>query len=233
MKEKGKLILIYVLMFLVIVLIVALTFVVLNNTSKEKNQSFKANNTPTVDVNPYPEISDECTFNLTLNEYNALTGPKCKGGYSRYNVTGLTINEKTINLVIIYSDENGTKEGLYVNDSRKANITDVANIKLGIFDNKLFILNKNNNESNVLVYANDSTKLYDLKETLDSKKILDPILSVNITSKTIDPNSFNFTDNNFTFKTKLVNDANQDVYGSTYQVNFTKNNFSDPVAITN
>lgn len=231
--EKSKLILVYFLMLLVIGLIVALTFIILNNSPKEEEKESTANTTPTVDVNPYPTISDECTFNLTVDEYNALTGPGCKGGYSRYNVNNLNIDGKQMNIVIIYSDTNGNKAGLYVNDRKVANtITNVASIKFGIFSSKLFILDNNNNESNVLVFNADSTKVYDLKEILDSSKITDPILNQIISSTTINPNSFNFTDSYFTFQAQLVDGNNVATPGSTYQVTFTSDDFSKPTFVS-
>lgn len=232
-REKSKLILVYLLMLLVIVLIVALTFIILNNSSKEENGESTANTTPTVDVNPYPTISDECTFNLTMDEYNALTGPGCKGGYSRYNVNGLALDGNQMNTVVIYSDKNGNKAGLYVNDRKVATtITNIASIKFGIYSSKLFILDNNNNESNVLVFNSNTEKVYDLKETLDSSKITDPILNQIISSTTINPNSFNFTDTYFTFQARLVDGNNVENLGSTYQVNFTDSDFSNPTFVS-
>ena len=232
-REKSKLILVYLLMLLVIVLIVALTFIILNNSSKEENGESTANTTPTVDVNPYPTISDECTFNLTMDEYNALTGPGCKGGYSRYNVNGLALDGDQMNIVVIYSDKNGNKAGLYVNDLKVATtITNIASIKFGIYSSKLFILDNNNNESNVLVFNSNTEKVYDLKETLDSSKITDPILNQIISSTTINPNSFNFTDTYFTFQARLVDGNNVENLGSTYQVNFTDSDFSKPTFVS-
>ena len=226
--EKSKVILVYVLTLLVIGLIVALTLVILNSNEKEENHSSSANNTPTVDVNPFPNISEECTFNFTLDEYNALTGPRCKNGYSRYNVTGLSLGGQTLNVSIIYTDQDGNKAGIYVNDRRATTIVNnVTNIKFGVFDDKLFILDNNNNESNVLVFASDSTKVYDLKETLESSSITDPALNQVLSSSTIDPNSFNFTATNFTFQAQITSD-NQILAGSTYQVTFTGNEFSKP-----
>lgn len=231
--EKSKLILVYLLMLLVIVLIVVLTFIILNNSSKEENGESTANTTPTVDVNPYPTISDECTFNLTMDEYNALTGPGCKGGYSRYNVNGLALDGDQMNIVVIYSDKNGNKAGLYVNDRKVATtITNIASIKFGIYSSKLFILDNNNNESNVLVFNSNTEKVYDLKETLDSSKITDPILNQIISSTTINPNSFNFTDTYFTFQARLVDGNNVENLGSTYQVNFTDSDFSKPTFVS-
>lgn len=226
--EKSKIILVYILMILVIGLIVALTFVVLNSNKKEEHSS-SANNTPTVDVNKYPNISEACTFNLTLDEYNGLTGPKCKNGYSRYNVTGLSLDGKAMNVSVIYTDKEGNKSGIYINDRRATNIVNnVSNIKFGTFDKKLFILDNSNNESNVLVFASDSTKVYDLKQTLESSKITDPNLNQVLSSITINPNSFNFTETNFTFQAQLKDSSNQILTGSTYKVTFTGNKFSKP-----
>ena len=233
--EKSKIVLIYILMLLVIALVVALTFVILNNNSKQESKESSATTTPTVDVNPYPNISDICTFNLSLSDYNALTGPGCKGGYSRYNVTDITLEGQPINVVVIYSDQNGNKAGLYINDHRfGTKVDNVTNFKLGIFDNKLFILDTNNNESNVLVFKSDSTKVYDLKEALSSAKISDPAFQTLadpvISSKTIDSSGFSFGANSFTFKTQ-ANNAGQVINGSTYQVNFNGDEFSKPTFI--
>lgn len=230
--EKTKLILVYILMLVVIALIVALTFTILNNNKKEEPKEQTAKTAPIVDVNPYPEISNECTFNLTIDEFNGLTGPRCKNGYSRYNVNNLEIDGKKINVVVIYSDQNGNKAGLYLNDKRFiSEIDNVSNIKFGIYGDKLFTLNNSNGESNVLVFKNNATKLYDLKETLDSSKIADPAIQTQdniVTSKTIDPNSFVFTETNITFKTRFSDSSNQIINGSTYQVTINKDEFSKP-----
>ena len=225
--EKGKLILVYILMLLVIVLIVALTFVVINNSPKEENKTATATTTPKVDVNPYPNISDECTFDMTMDEYNSITGPGCKGGYSRYNVNSIALDGKEMSVVIIYSDQNGNKAGLYINNRKVANnVSNLSAIKFGIFNSKLFILD-NNNESNVIVFNADSKKVYDLKESLDSDKITDPILNETISSATLNPNSFNFTDSSFTFQAQLSNNG-QVTPGSTYMVTFNGDEFSKP-----
>lgn len=226
--EKGKLVLVYILMLLVIGLIVFLTFMVLNDGKEEKNDS-KANVTPTVDVNPYPNVSDVCTFELTTDEYNGLTGPGCKGGYSRYNVNGLAIDGTTVKLVVIYSDKNGNKAGLYINDRKVLDgVSNVTNLKFGIFNSLLFVKDTYESYSNVLVFNKDVLKVYDLNESLDSSKITDPILNQVISSTAINPNSFNFTDTYFTFQAQIMGDNNQVLSGSTYRVNFTNTEFSKP-----
>lgn len=226
--EKGKLVLVYILMLLVIGLIVFLTFMVLNDGKEEKNDS-KANVTPTVDVNPYPNVSDVCTFELTTDEYNGLTGPGCKGGYSRYNINGLAIDGTMVKVVVIYSDKNGNKAGLYINDRKVLDgVSNVTNLKFGIFNSLLFVKDTYESYSNVLVFNKDVLKVYDLNESLDSSKITDPILNQVISSTTINPNSFNFTDTYFTFQAQIMGDNNQVLSGSTYRVNFTNEEFSKP-----
>ena len=235
-REKNKLILVYILMLLVIVLVIALTLVILNNSPKETHKESKPSNTPAVDINPYPTISDECTFDLTLADYSALTGPKCKGGYSRYNLNNINLGDSKLNIVIIYSDKNGAKSGLYVNNTRVINKADnLLNIRLGIFDNKLFILDKNNNEANVLVYNSNGENVYNLKDTLEEVQIIEPnfqsISSEPINTKTIDQNSFSFENSQFSFQTRLIAN-NQTITGSKYIVSFTGEDFSNPILNT-
>lgn len=223
-------------MLLVIVLVIALTLVILNNSPKETHKESKPSNTPAVDINPYPTISDECTFDLTLADYSALTGPKCKGGYSRYNLNDINLGDNKLNIVIIYSDKNGAKSGLYVNNTRVINKADnLLNIRLGIFDNKLFILDKNNNEANVLVYNSNGENVYNLKDTLEEVQIIEPnfqsISSEPINTKTIDQNSFSFENSQFSFQTRLIAN-NQTITGSKYIVSFTGEDFSNPILNT-
>ena len=230
-EEKGKLILVYVLMLLVIGLIVALTLVVLNNNPKNENKAVKNDHAPKIDVNPYPEISAECTFNLTIDEYNALTGPKCKNGYSRYNISNANIDGKNMLVTVIYNDLEGDKMGLFVNDRRVSNIvTNVTNYKVYVIDNKLFILD-NNDKSNVTVYSKEYAKIYDLKETLDTLKLSEPAFTnVLVSTDIINPNSFVFNPNNFTFETQQETETGVQP-GSTYQVNFTNEDFENPTLV--
>ena len=70
-----------------------------------------------------------------------------------------------------------------------------------------------------------------LKETLEDTKIADPaIQNIDniVTSKTIDPNSFTFTETNITFKTRFTDTSNQTINGSTYQVTINGDKFSKP-----
>lgn len=218
MKRKPKMFVVYILIIIILILIITLTISVLNNNKKIVTPS-RATNTPKVDVNPYPTISDECTFDLTIANYNALQGPGCKGGYSRYNIKDVNINNKNINLVVIYSDKNGNKSGLYLNNTKIINKNDnLKQIGIGIFDNKLFILDKTS--SNVLAYNENGQNIYNLKEVLEQEKITDTN-NQTINTKIINPNGFSFASNQFNFQTS----------SSIYTVKFNKNKFETPIKI--
>ena len=224
-EEKGKIILIYVLMALVIVLIIALTFVVLGSIpKKEKNLPSTSNNLQVVDVNPYPNVNQQCTFNVSIEQYNALTMAGCKGGYTRYNIES-DVNGKKLLATIIYSDKNGNKTGVFVNDKKVINkVLNVTNFKLGLIDNKLFIAN-NSAEPNVLAYDETGVKVYDLRAQINKEKIKDPAFKSGktLTASNIKQNSFSFTSDRFTFQTQ---DTGAGQFGSNYQVLFNGQTFS-------
>lgn len=224
-SEKGKIILIYILMVMVIILIVALTYVVINNSSKENSSNVSvSNNQDLLDVEVYPKVNDKCKFGVTMDEYNALSNAGCKGGYTRYDVK---INDNIV-VTVIYSDKNGKKTGLFVNDKKAiSGVENVSSIKMGIFDNKLFIADNSSN-SNLLVYDDSGLKLYDLKTALDGAKIKDSILSLVLTGDNINPNTFTFENNLFTFQTRAVKDGSVTLGGS-YQVSYSGKQFSKPV----
>ena len=101
---------------------------------------------------------------------------------------------------------------------------------LYVIDNKLFILD-NNDKSNVTVYSKEYAKIYDLKETLDTLKLSEPAFTnVLVSSDIINPNSFVFNPNNFTFETQQETETGVQP-GSTYQVNFTNEDFENPTLV--
>ncbi len=225
-NEKGKIVLIYILMILVIVLIVALTFVVLNNSPKKNLDNVSTTNSQPLDVNPYPNVNAQCKFSVSLDEYNALSMAGCKGGYTRYDVN-ISIDGKTLVATVIYSDKTTKKTGVFINDKKAiTKIDNVTNIKMGIFDNKLFIADNSSN-TNLLVYDNAGVKLYDLKAALNEAKIKDPLLNITLTENNIKNNTFTFGTNLFTFQTKTTQN-NQIVDGSIYQVTYNNKKFNKP-----
>lgn len=236
--EKGKLYFIYALIIIIIILIIALTYVVLTNS--EKPQSNNDNHeVPKVDVSVYPEVSETCTFNITLSEYNSLTTPGCQGEYTRYNITDIDLNGTNNQVTIIYNDQNQNKVGLYVNDERIiSNIEALTNVRLGIFDNKLFILDNNQSASNLLMINDNGQKIYDLKETLEAEEIADPAFTQNgntdsITVEDIDPNSWNFSNDVTTFNTTSnACTLGSSVSGTTYQITYNGETVLAPAAVS-
>lgn len=225
--EKRKLIFVYALIFVVIFLIIALTFIVLDSLPEKVEEGSTANESSRLDVSVYPNVSNECTFNVTYSEYNALTLAGCKGGYTRYNLTDVLLNGTSVNVSIVYSDKNQPKTGMFVNDKKIINgVDNVVNIKFGIFENMLFIHDTTDNEQNALAIDSTGKKVYDLSSKLKEEKVSDPLLTTvkTLSSKTV--GNFNFGANVFTFTGVVTDDAGNVTTGSSYMVTFSGNTFS-------
>ena len=204
-REKNKIILIYVLLVIVLALIVALGYVVITSTPKETESN--VGHETTVDVNPYPNVSSQCIFSVSLEEYNALTYAGCEGGYTRYDINNVVLNGNPLTLSVIYSDKGQPKAGFIVNNRRVIQkIDNVTLLKFGVFDNKLFVLDTNNNQANVVVINSEGNTIYNLKNELEKLKIKDNAFTQNgnntpINNTNLNPASFNFADGVFTFAT--------------------------------
>ncbi len=233
--EKSKIILIYVLLVIVLALIVALGYVVITSTPKETESN--VGHGTTIDVNPYPNVSSQCIFSVSLEEYNALTYAGCEGGYTRYDINNVVLNGNPLTLSVIYSDKGQPKAGFIVNNRRIIQkIDNVTLLKFGIFDNKLFVLDTNNNQSNVVVINSEGKTIYNLKNELEKLKIKDKVFTANgnneeITNTNLNPASFNFADGVFTFAT--TSDACNNgaaASGTNYQVTYSGEKFNKPEA---
>ena len=234
-REKNKIILIYVLLVIVLALIVALGYVVITSTPKETESN--VGHGTTVDVNPYPNVSSQCIFSVSLEEYNALTYAGCEGGYTRYDINNVVLNGNPLTLSVIYSDKGQPKAGFIVNNRRVIQkIDNVTLLKFGIFDNKLFVLDNNNNQSNVVVINSEGNTIYNLKNELEKLKIKDNAFTQNgnttpINNTNLNPASFNFADGVFTFAT--TSDACNNgaaASGTNYQVTYSGEKFNKPEA---
>lgn len=233
--EKSKIILIYVLLVIVLALIVALGYVVITSTPKETESN--VGHETTVDVNPYPNVSSQCIFSVSLEEYNALTYAGCEGGYTRYDINNVVLNGTPLTLSVIYSDKGQPKAGFIVNNRRVIQkIDNVTLLKFGVFDNKLFVLDTNNNQANVVVINSEGKTIYNLKNELEKLKIKDEVFTANgnnkeITNTNLNPSSFNFADGVFTFAT--TSDACNNgaaASGTNYQVTYSGEKFNKPEA---
>ena len=228
-RENKQMILIYILIFLVIVLIVLLTKVVLDGTSKKESEPAKT--IEKLDIDPYPVVNEECTFDISLLDFNNLTAPGCENGYTRYNINDVVLNNATLPVSIIYSDINNKKVGLFVNNKRMTvNMENINSIVFGIFDNTLIAFDRNNNEANVLAFNSNGKKIYDLKSVLGKNHIKD--LSngeTNISSKTLDISSFSFIEGSFEFNSISNSCQNgEKSKGSHYKVTYKDGNFEEP-----
>ncbi|MBR3198486.1 MAG: hypothetical protein IKG27_00565 [Bacilli bacterium] len=233
-RETKQMIFIYLLVFIIMVLLIFLTKIILDNNQKPEEIPVETE-IEEVNINPYPTVNKECTFSVTYNQYNALTAAGCKGGYTRYNLTDVTVNNEAVNVSIIYSDlENSTKkinEGLFINDKKMTSIVDsVAKIKFGIFDNKLFVLDTNNKESNAYAFDPSGKKIYDLKQVLNTHKIKDLSTGdTNINVSVLNPNTFKFTEGVIEFDSISNNCQNGEASkGSHYKITYSNDKFELP-----
>lgn len=229
-REKSGMGLIYFLIFVIIILVIALAYVIIDSLP-EKNTKTTSGTIEKLEVEPYPTVNTECTFDVTRAEYQALTAAGCTGGYTRYNITDIVINEVPINVSVIYSDTKQVKTGLFINDVKMTSTVDsISNFKFGIFDSKLFVYDTNNNEANALAFNSKGKKVYDLKEVLEKSKIKDLSTGdTNIKANTLNPNSFRFNEGSIEFDSVSNNCQNGETSsGSHYKVVYEGTKFEKP-----
>ena len=229
-RENKQMILIYFLIFIIIVLLIMLTKVITSSVEKPEPE---IETPPAVqkEINPYPTVNEECTFDVNYGDYNALTGAGCEGGYTRYNINNIILNETPLKVSIIYSDINQIKTGLFINDKKvKSNIDAVQNIVFGIFDNKLFILDKTNSEANALAFNSTGEEVFNLKTVLEKEKIAD--LSTGdtyVTSKSLNKDTFKFSEGIIEFDSISNRCENGETSkGSHYKVIYKDDKFEKP-----
>jgi len=216
------LIFIYILILVVIVAVVLLTKIVLDRPKPKVQTEERV--VQTLDVNPYPNVNNECTFNVSLNDYHSLKTAGCTGGYTRYDIA---LDELPLKISIVYSDKDQPKTGVFVNDRKlTSEVEDIANIKFGIFDSKLFMLNIGDN--NVYAVNEKGELIYNLEEELKENKIKEfAVGDKNIKIEDLDPSSFNFYEGGFEFNSKL--DACEgNSKGSHYKVTYKNEKFNKP-----
>ena len=230
-REKRQMLLIYTIIFIIIVLIILLTKEVMSTVKKEKPKKEDNRTVQKVDTNPYPNVNKECTFDVKLGEYQALTSPGCEGGYTRYNITDIVVNETPMDVSVIYSDKSQVKTGLFINDKKvKSGLDSITNLNFGIFDSKLFVLDKTNNEANVLAFNNIGKKVYNLSDVLEKEKVKD--LSTGetvISTKNLNSSTFGFAEGSFEFDSVSSKCENSDkLKGSHYKVVYKGEKFEVP-----
>lgn len=230
-REDKQMILIYFLIFIIIVLLIMLTKVITSSVKKTEPKEEKTEPIQKLEINPYPNVNEECTFDVNISEYNSLSGAGCEGGYTRYNVKNINLDDRKVDVSIIYSDKEQIKTGLYINDKKiKSNIDEVQNIKFGIFDNKLFILDKTNNEANALAFNSEGKEIYNLKTVLENEKITDLSTGdTNISTKTLNRDTFKFAEGSIEFDSISNKCENgEKSKGSHYKITYKDEKFEKP-----
>lgn len=225
--DKKGLIIIFGLICIIIILVVILG----RNTLKsvKKKEPDYGGSIEKIEIEKYPNVNDECIFNVSANEYHNLSSAGCIGGYTRYNINDIKLNQKTVNVSIIYSDKNQTRTGIYINDVKMTkSVDDITNIKFGIFDNKLFIFDSNNKENNVLSFNSKGKKIYDLKEILNKHNVKNYLEGdTYIKTSDLEKDSFSFYEGGFEFST-LESKCENGKKGAHYKVTYIKEKFETP-----
>lgn len=226
-REDKQMIIIYALIIIIIILLVLLTKVITGSVEKPEPQD--NGKVQPVDTNPYPTINAQCIFDTTLEQYAAATTPGCENGYTRYNMN-VDLNGEILKVSVVYSDVTKVKTGLFINDKRVTGVEELHNVQFGIFDNKLFIHDKNNNEVNALAYNSKGKEVYNLKKILEKTEIKDLSTGdTNISSKTLDPNSFMYAEGTIDFNSSTNTCQNgEQSKGSHYRVTYKDETFNSP-----
>ena len=237
--EKIRVIIIYFLVLVIIGLVGYLIYFIYdqNNNLKSKDSDSK------VDADT-EEITDACTFDVTLAEFNEIydntVALELCTGYSKLNISDIVLNDNPIDVYAIYynkSDEEVIKSGIYMNDNQiTSGLTLDNKNKTVINDNMLFIKVENILGNNLVVFDESGNQVYDLSSTLASLKFEDPVLAelaktnenINPTLSIdiVDKDSYNFTSGAFTFNTIYLDTKQK---GSTYTVTYNDSKFENPV----
>lgn len=244
MSEKGKNILIYILMFVIFVLVLILIGYVFLNKEDGTSKEVKHYANPS-DL----DISSECTFEMTRQEFNSINNTLnfCPT-LNLIKLIDVVLDGKKQPIEIVYSNLNvlldDTNTGFYINDNRMTRYasTNFWN-KVGVFDNKFFILSVTEKGSNVIVFNSNMEKVYDLEDALNEKNITDPAflelakthsdLKTALDISHIDGNTMSFVNGQFTFTSNSKLGCEGNAYsGSTYKVTYTGDEFSAPELVS-
>lgn len=248
-RDKIKIIIIYILMFVIFALVGYLIYFIVN-TNKETE---KTETKQQIQKTDETSISDSCTFSVTLNELDSLEQNRsaismCEG-YNKLVVNNITLNSQPQDVYLIYyngtQSKNNNKLGLYINNKQVTNGAsyDIINV-LGVSDNLLFVKTLRQEGSFLRIFNAQGQKVYDLETALAKAKVEDPALieiaktdqtiSTIINTKNINPNSFNFTSGTFTFNVEAKQECTQgQIYkGSTYKVTYNGETFENPTFVS-
>lgn len=232
-REPVRTILLYILTFVLIFLVVFLIHFVI---TYDKGLSKK---------------TGTCVFESNTSEFNYFMSDNqmmslCDG-YNDINVK-VDVGGKTVNVkATIYNGDDhvvGEKDGLYINGNKVASDTYTSGFSnLFVFGDILYVLNSNDNLTDLFVYSGDGEQIYDLSSVLSQANISDKAFEVIaetdnsfntiITNAHLDSKSFKFDETGFTFNSDIGRECNvNEIYsGSNYKVNYSNNEFGNPTFV--
>ncbi len=240
--KKGKVVIIYLLVLVLIGLVSYLIYFINDFKEKETEPILQQ---PVVTNN---EIEDKCTFDITLEQYETLSSNPsslalCQGK-NKLNISNITLNSVPINMYSIYYNGILTEEdetlGLYLNENQ---ITSTNKNTINILNNLLFV-KSTKKTTNILGFNSIGDNIYNLENSLIQTEVEDPVLTelaktnqtinTKVSLENIDPNSFSFNQTEFTFNTTTNQCTEGQKYkGSTYKVTFNGENLTNPTFVTN
>ena len=242
--DKIKIAVIYVLIFVIIALVGYLIYFVVSQNDTKVTTPKDEVDTP-VKKN---DVAEGCTFNVTMSEFGTLADDSnslqtCTG-LTKFNIENITLDGKTIDLYAVYSNTTSKSDaensGIYLQNRKiLSSLTSTEKVRLGIFDNKLFVLSSGEEATNVMAYNSNGGQVYNLSKSLAEANISDPAfvelaktnpnLSAILDTNHIDGGSFIFADGKISFSSdSKLGCINQGYKGSNYTITYIGDKFNAP-----
>lgn len=238
--ERAKVFIVYLLIFVILGLIGYLIYFVVNFSSEDKSET-KSEKTPITN-----EVLSSCTFNSSTEEYNKILEGNSSinlcNGLNKIILDDVTVEGEKQNLEVMYVNGNASKGSGYMKFNGLKILSKVSSTYgniLTVFDNKLFVVERNSEYVNILVYTKDGTNVFNLKDTLEASNITDPAFvelaksgynNTILDYNHIDKDSINLSPNLITFNSDSKTTCQAGSFkGSTYTISFKDNTFGNPV----
>ena len=194
-------------------------------------------------INKKIEVADNCTFDVTLRNFNRLANNvsaiKLCSGYNKIIINDVTLNENKADLYAIYF--NGPLEtinknlGIYLNNkliSSGASFDDRNVIR--IYDNMLLIKKERLENTNLFVYNAKGKLKYDFAYALNKIILEDQafkesnLKETRVTIDKVNVNSYLFDEGEFIFETTSDCKSTQEYKGSKYKITYKNEKFKNP-----
>ncbi len=238
--ERVKVFIVYLLILVIIGLIGYLIYFVINFSSPSETESHDKKASVTNDV------SDSCTLDSSIEEYNKILDGNSSlnlcDGLNRIVLSDVTMEGEKQSLEILYQNGKSSNDSGYMKFNGFKILSKVSSIygsTLIVFDNKLFVIERNDEYVNILAYTKDGNNVFNLKDTLEASNISDPAfveLAKSGYSNTvldynhIDKDSVRLGSDSITFNSDSKTACQAGSFkGSTYVIKFTGNTFGNPV----